>query len=334
MEILKTKPGDANFHLFTDLPKHLYPSGSIRHKESENINPEFLDTCYVFTIDKQPVARLALYNNPYLSYNQKKTACLGNYECVKNTALSNDVIAFAIDEAKKKDADFLIGPMNGSTWDNYRFSTHHDTANFLLEPYHHLYYNDHFLNIGFKPIANYTSSMVCNIVCDQEDIVNREHEFIKLGVTIRPINMNDYETELKKLYPFISAAFKNNFLYTPITWETFRNKYIDAAKIINPEYVLIAEDATKNTIGFIFSYDDLYNLEEKCLVVKTVARDISRQWSGLGHVITNRVVRLIKSKGYASIIPAFMIKEATSSGLSTDFSGTTYKDYSLYGKEI
>lgn len=334
MEIVKTKPGDANFHLFETLPKLLYAPDSIRHKQSETINNEFLDACYVLIVNNEPNARLAVYNNPYLIYKGKNSACLGNYECIDNNEIAKKIIAFAIDEVKKTGNEYLIGPMNGSTWDNYRFSLHHEHPNFLLEPYHPIYYNDHFLNSGFKPISNYSSSIDRDMPCDHEEVSKLEDKFRDSGIKIRNINMNDYDKELKKLYNFTSSSFKSNFLYTPISWETFSSKYKSVAKIINPEYFLIAEDSVGNIIGFIFCYDDLFNPTEKSLVIKSLARDASKKWSGLGHVLVNRIIRLVKSKNYQSVVHAFMIEQGTSTSTSNHFLGKKYKKYTLYGKEI
>lgn len=334
MEIISTQPGDKNFHLFEGLIKQLYPENSIRHTQSESINKEFLTSCFVLTVNDEPKARVTLYNNPNLTYNAQKSMCIGNYECVDDHAIAEHLLKFITNEAKKTGAEFLIGPMNGSTWDNYRFSTHHDYPIFLLEPYHHLYYNQQFTEAGFSPISQYTSSIDTELECNHPDILKRETELLSEGVVIRSINMNDYEGELKKLYPVITNSFKSNFLYTPIKWETFLKKYLEAGKIINPEYVLIAEDKQGDIIGFIFAYDDLYNRTQKCLVVKTLARHESKQWSGLGQVLSNKVVNNVKNKGYTSLIHAFIISHGTSRGTSEKFHGKVFKNYALYGKSI
>lgn len=334
MEIITTLPGDKNFQLFEKLPTLLYPANSIKHKQTEGINKEFLVACYVLIDNNEVKARAALYNNPHLLYHSKKAVCLGNYECVDDTNVSTTFLNFIENEAKKLSALFLIGPMNGSTWDNYRFSVHHDYPNFLLEPYHHLYYNKQFEAIGFSPISEYSSSIDYELPFDYPDLLKREAELIVAGVKFRNINMDDYLGELKKLYPFITNAFKSNFLYTPIKWETFSAKYLEAAKIIKPEYVRIAEDKNGNLIGFVFCYDDLFNTTEKSLVVKTLARNESKEWSGLGQVICNPIVRDVKTKGYTSMVHAFIIKQGTSRGTSEKFLGKVYKNYVLYGKAL
>ncbi|WP_114784118.1 hypothetical protein [Botryobacter ruber] len=334
MHILHTTPGDANFYLFEELPKRLYPADSLRHTQSDNLNQEFLDTCFVLTVDGEPKARAALYRNPNLVYEGKQAACVGNYECVEEEEVAEAMLNYVAGKAMEAGAAYLLGPMNGSTWDNYRFSSHHSHANFLLEPYHHLYYNQQFAATGFSPVARYTSSLDTDVVCDHPAIVKREAELMAAGVTFRPIHMADYEGELARLYPFITGAFKSNFLYTPISWESFRKKYLEAARIITPDHVLLAEDPERNIIGLIFCYDDLYNTSEKSLVVKTLARHESKEWAGLGQVLGNQIMRAAKAKSYRSLIHAFTIATGASTVTSKTFHGNVYKSYTLYGKEL
>ncbi len=334
MQIIQTLPGDENFHLFESIPKLLYPANSIRLLQPDSINHEFLSDCFVLLTNGTPQARAALYNNPQLSYKGLQSACIGNYECTDNNQAAEQLLNFVFSKAKNNGAQFITGPMNGSTWDNYRFSTHHDFANFLLEPYHHLYYNKQFSDAGFRRIAEYTSSLETELESNHPDVLKRETELLNEGVIIRNIDMSDYEGELKKLYPVISSSFKSNFLYTPIKWETFLKKYLEAAKIINPEYVLIAENTQGEIIGFLFAYDDLFSKSEKRLVVKTLARNEARQWSGLGQVLANRVVNTAKTKGYQSLVHAFIIEQGTSRGASEKFHGKVYKNYVLYGREL
>jgi hypothetical protein len=301
----------------------------------------------------KPVARLAVYANPNLRYNDLKTVTFGNYECIADTQAAQQLFEAAIAVARETGAEYVIGPMNGSTWDNYRFSAHHDHPNFLLEPYHHLHYNDQFATAGLDIISRYTSQLDQTMQCNDPAVVQRGRELEERGVVIRSIDMADFEGELRRLYPFISEAFQTNFLYSPIEWEAFRNKYLEAAPIIDPRYVLIAEDAARNPIGFIFAYRNLYDrvtvrdhsLEnERCspegfvsvaqLVIKTVARSFDRRWSGLGHVLGNTVIAAAKAQGFTSVIHAFMIEAGTSTGVSQNFKGNSYKNYRLYGRSI
>ena len=333
-EIIHTMPGDANFYWFDDLPKQIYSKEIIQLRGSDTLNLEFLKTCLVLLDHGIAKARLALYKNSNLTYHNQKAMSIGNYESVDDLELSKFLLDFAFSEAKLYGVQFIIGPMNGSTWDNYRFSQHHLAPNFLLEPYHYLYYNQQFIHAGFSTIASYTSSFDSKIFYDIDAVLKREKELKALGLQIRSIDLNHIEDELSNLYPFILEAFSNNFLYTPIAFETFKNKYLEALKLMDSKYVLIAEDSTNQIIGFLFAYKDLFDTSSKTLVVKTVARNSQKQWAGLGLVLGNHLVRIAAKNGFTQLIHAFMINEATSSQLSKTFSGNIYKNYVLYGKAI
>ena len=327
-------PGDEAFHLFTDLPKTLYPAGSIRHQQKDTVSREFLHACYVLIENGAIKARAALYDNPHLLFEGKKAACVGNFESTEDPEIAAELLKYIEKEATNLGADYLIGPMNGSTWENYRFSLDHDHPNFFLEPFHHLYYNELFVTAGFVPISRYSSHIEKDLPCDYPDVLKREKELEENGMTIRGIDLLNFDSELERLYPFTAGAFSENFLYTPADRDSFKAKYTEAAKIINPEFVLIAEDKDRNIVGFIFCYDDLFNTSEKSLVMKTLARNPSEEWKGLGQILGNRIIRLMNEHGYQSQIHAFMIDSGVSTHTSRKFHGTNFKTYALYGKEL
>lgn len=330
--IIQTRPGEKDFHLFEELPASVYPGESIRLKQSDNINKEFLHSCYVMTEDSKPVARLALYFNPSLSYNSRSAACIGNYECIDDASAAAELIHHAEETAKKNAFSYIIGPMNGSTWDNYRFSTHNDHPNFFLEPYHNLYYNTHFTSSGYKPVANYISLIDRTMNYDFPAVHAREQELRDMGVKFRNIDLDDYAGDLKKIHAFSMEAFRNNFLFSPLRHETFAGKYLPLQRFIRPEQVIIAEHEG-NMAGLVFCVNDLYS-EEPVLILKTIARSKSRTYSGLGNVMGNMITRYAKENGYKAVIHAFIFDANISHTLSKEYSGESYKHYLLYGKEL
>jgi len=332
MKIIKTNPGDTNFHLFEDLPKEIYPIDC--PWTETRINEDYLKSCYVLLANKKPKARLAVYQNPELSYQKKPIVCIGNYECVNNINYAETLLTEIEKDVKSLGAKMIIGPMNGSTWDDYRFSTNRYENHFILEPYHHLYYNDQFKKSGFLAIQKYFSSIDRKLQMDTPPILKREQELLDQGMSIREIDLLNFNNELKQLYPFIKNAFKQNFLYSNITWDYFKNKYGKIHQLIDPKFVLLAEDLDKNIIGVFFCIIDLFNTKEKSLVIKTIARDPQKKWKGLGSVLGNQVYRNAKVHGVKSIIHAFMKEEGMSVQLSKTYSGKISKHYSLYGKEI
>src|SRR5665213_3671379 len=224
-EIVRTQPGDNNFSSFENFPKEIYLEDSIVFKVPESMNYEYLEAGYLLILNGKVQCRAALYNNPHLQYRQKKACSIGNYESVDDQGLSAGLLTHIASEAKNLGAEYLIGPMNGSTWDAYRFSTHHGHPHFFLELYHHLYYKDHFSNSGFAVIASYYSSIQTDLKFNSPAVVRREQQLKQAGVKFRNINLNEYENELEKVFAFNALGFKSNFMYTPISKDDFMRKY-------------------------------------------------------------------------------------------------------------
>jgi len=333
-EIIRLQAADKDFELFSELPAALYPSGSLRFALPEDLNTDYLLAAYVLRANGRAKARAALYSNPHLQFAGQKCLCLGNYESADEPELAQRLLRHCCEEAKKLGAEYILGPMNGSTWNHYRFSLHHDSPGFFPEPYHHLYYNDHFKQAGFTGIARYFSSIDTIMRFDRPEVMERERELSAAGVRLRAIDLREYENELSRLFDFSLLAFRNNFLYTPVSRETFIRKYAETKKIIDPRFVLLAEDNNGNLIGYFFCLHNFFNTKEKQLVVKTIARNPDRKWKGLGQVMANSIYKAAVQEGYSSVIHAFMIEGGTSTPTSAAFSGTVFKNYMLYGKKI
>lgn len=332
--IHETGPGHPDFHLFTELPRHIYPADSIRRKTPDSIPTDFLRASFLVMDGANAVARASIYDNPRMEYAGHHAFSVGNYECADRADYAEVLLAHITSTVKSWAGKQLIGPMNGSTWEGYRFLADHQSPLFFTEPYHHLYYNAQFKAAGFEPVAHYYSNIDRDMELDIPEILARERELYAAGVTIRPIGLSNFEAEIGRVYDFNLLAFKTNFLYTPISREAFMKKYLQTRTYINPELTLLAEDVAGNLVGYFFCIHDFYNTESKTLIVKTLARHPDPQWRGLGHVIGNVIYRKAVELGYTRAIHSFIYEQGTSTKLSTHFSGTHYRNYILYGKHI
>ncbi|SDF87542.1 hypothetical protein SAMN04487996_11366 [Dyadobacter soli] len=334
IKISETGPGLPDFHLFTELPRSIYPPDSIRLRTPEYISTDFLRSCFLLKDGDNVVARASVYDNPLLQYAGRHAFSIGNYECANGNEYGAALLAHIDSVVKSWGGEHLIGPMNGSTWEGYRFLADNANPLFFTEPAHHLYYNTQFKAAGFGPIAQYYSNIDSGLEPDNPEILARERELLAAGVTIRPIDLANFETEIGRVFDFNLLAFSTNFLYTPIGREAFMKKYLQTKAYINPELTLLAEDAEGNLIGYFFCIHDFYNTKSKCLIVKTLARHPDPQWRGLGHVVGNVIYRKAVELGYTSAIHSFIYEQGTSTKLSTNFSGTNYRNYVLYGKHL
>lgn len=322
--------------LFDGIPQSIYPPDSLRLKQRDSVNMEYIYKTLVAISKNIPSARLVIYNNPHLKYENERAACIGNFESIDNADVSCELLnkAFQIIKEELK-INYVIGPMNGSTWDNYRFSVHHHSPNFFLEPYHHLYYNNLFIAAGFMPLSKYVSAIDTELHHSADKNLLLEEKLKQGGVVFRPMDFDNYENEIERVFDLCTRAFKNNFLYTPISIDVFKEKYLAVKPFISPDFIQLAEDNNSgNLIGFIFALNDLNNPERKSLIIKTLARENKKQWAGLGGIMVNNIVKKAADNKYKSVIHAFMIENAASANISKSFTGSIYKNYILYGKKL
>lgn len=334
MTILLTYPEKENFHLFVECVENIYQESDWKIKKSEAVPRCYLNNCLVLIKNNKALARASIYLNPDLTYQNKKTACIGHYECINDIEVAcffhQQIEAYC----KELQMEFIIGPMNGSTWENYRFNVQHYDALFFTEQLQADYYNDFFTDWGMSTISNYFSSKTKQLDFTFPGMKDLENYFKDLKVSIREIDLEKYALELEKLHTFLLEAFKTNFLFTPINKADFINKYLQYKAFIDRRFVLIAEDENQHIVGVIFCIQDIYNTQEKSLIIKTIARNSAKKWQGLGHLLGQKIYKLAHQQGFQSVVHAFIKEEGTSPKISKNFLGTSFKKYKLYGKDL
>lgn len=334
IEIIETKDAKEIKILSEKLLKNLYKDNILEQKLQENPCNEFFLSHYFLSENNEILAYLALYHNENLKFENKKTFTFGNYEAIENTEIAQILINHAINETKNKNGEYLIANMQGSTWNNYRFSLNNDFPNFFLEPYHPIYYNQHFINTGFEVIQRYFSSIDQAMQYDNVVILEQEKAFLVMGVRIRNIDLDNFASELQQIFRFSLQNFAQNFLYTPIQEYVFVEKYLPLKPFLRPDLILIAEDNKGNIIGVFFAVPDVFDQTQKTLIIKSIVRHEGQEWKGLGHVIGNVLYRNAKKNGFTQVIHAFMRENGFSTQISKNYSGKIYKNYALYGKSI
>ncbi len=331
---IKTYPGEENYHLFSDVPKYLYPEGSLRFVYGNEPVEHHLVGCYVYYSDQKPLGRFALYFNEELSFKNLKTLCIGSYECIDDQHVANIILERAKNEAKFSGGEYLLGPMEGSTWNNYRFSTDHKGRNFFMEPYHHLYYNDQFKKAGFIEIAHYVSNLINPISFDAERLEKLDKRFKEQGAIIRHIDVDHLENELDKIAQFSNEAFKENFLFSPIDPSLFVKKYGKLKEYFVPEFIWMIEDAQGELHALMFALHDYCDASNETVIIKTVARKENSPYRGVGTYLVDKLIAKAMQRGYKKAIHAFMLETNDSMVISARYNHKGQKSYSLYGIEL
>lgn len=325
---------DPDCHFFTDLVKEIYAPDSQRFLRGNDPIATFLEGCYLLEKDGKKIGRFALYENPHLKHEDQIACCIGSYECIDDLEMSQLLLSKAVERVKELRYSYLLGPMEGSTWNNYRFSDHNDFPNFFMEPYHHSYYSDQFKAFGFSVIGEYVSNIDEEVSVPNKDINSFEEYYKARGAQFRFLRMNDLENDLRKIARFSNDAFQHNFLFTPIDEEDFVEKYMRIKAYFDPALVMIVEDEHNEIEALSFSIKDHNVSRGKSLIIKSLARRNDSKLRGIGAYLIQKTYQLARDNGYDNVIHAMMIKDNASKKISENYHGADYKSYSLFGLEI
>jgi hypothetical protein len=274
-----------------------------------------------------------------LSY---KTACIGHYY-VDSTKTALALLEYAQIELRKAGAQFVIAPMDGNTWRNYRLTSDmFDTAAFFLEKITPSQWCDDFQTAGFERIAQYHSALAENLHYDEKVAKLWEARFAQDALDhhqayrLNSLDMQNIDEALKEIYMLSLKGFRNNFLYTDISYPEFAEIYRPILPYVVPELVQLAY-FNDRLIGFAFGIPDyaqkIRGETIDTLVLKTALRDPAAQFRGLGAFLIWNSHRLAHTHGYKKLISAFMHEQNVSLRLALK-SGRLIRNYALYGKAL
>mgnify|MGYP000887766328 CR=1 FL=1 len=333
-KIVRCKPGDDVFESFVSLTDLVYTKEVASAKKIQKVNSSFLFNAYVAFKNNTAVARCILFNNPYLKYESKRAFCFGYFEALNEPVCVNQMLSEVEKDATSAGASWLIGPMNGSTWDDYRLDAESEHPSFFLESRYPAYYHTLLQKAGFSSIARYVSHRDSDGNVHEERIARTEALFNGAGVTFRNIDLEHYEDELIKLHHFCMSAFRNNFLFTPVSLRDFVEKYMKIKPAIDPRFVILAENRNREMVGVIFCLHNFNDKQEKGLIIKTIAKHPSFRYGGMGPLLGTLIKKKALECGYCYLLHAFMIDFNASRSLSEHFAGRPIREYYLYAKNL
>jgi GNAT superfamily N-acetyltransferase len=281
----------------------------------------------------KPVARVGIYVNPYLRWEEEDVITLGAYACNNDDQAAQTLLGAALEfiQTKWPECQHVIGPMDGSTWENYRFALPSDHAPFVLEPINPPWYPQHWEKMGFQVLKKYKSNQA---EFGPEQYTNLEQAklfFEQKGLIFRHFDALHVEEELNRLAEFNLAAFHDAFLITPIEKVVFVEKYQKIVPLLRPELIWIAEDNGR-ICGLFFAIPDYLDAQKRTVVVKTLARLPDARYKGLGEYLAALWVNTAIEAGYTRMIHALMRDDNASVRTSGKFWGESFREYVLYGR--
>ena len=234
LQLIKSSDLNVLKTLSEHLLYNIYSSEDLKNKKDGNFNPEYLLFVLFVLRSDIPIGRIAVYENSHIRFAANNALLFGNFECIAD----NDVVGLLFKEVERFANDngyfSLIGPINGSTWDNYRLPLESGYPRFFTEEIFKNYYSRLLEDNKFEMLAEYYSTIISNLNTIVNDTVQtRDMLLNSSGLKVRSISKENFVEDIEMIYHFSMEAFSRNYLFSPISKSYFIEKYLPLKQIID-----------------------------------------------------------------------------------------------------
>jgi|AGTN01.2.fsa_nt_gi hypothetical protein len=293
------------------------------------------DQTWIAEAEGEISGHVSIWYSKVPQLGRSKVGYIGHFYAA-NPIVASHVLHKASRLLEKEGCQQAIGPIDGNTWRKYRLVIESDgTPPFLLEPINPLEFASYFESAGFNIVAKFRSAMVDVKEQFDKDADEIQARLKEAGVTVRTINLRDFDAELTKIHATACDSFKGNFLYSPISLEEFLTRYRATLPMVHPELILIAE-RDQQPVGFVFAlpHGPRSGSEPNTLVLKTLARVDDPSLKGLGRLLVHTCHKNAARQGYKKMIHALYKEDNVSSTYSDDPEAKIIRRYALFAKTL
>ncbi len=202
----------------------------------------------------------AIRNNNYLEFTGDQAGFFGFFDVVEDYEVARTLLDTAADWLRAEGLERVIGPTNLSTNETCGVLIENfEEPPFVLTTYNYPYYGEFLERYGF---VKHTDLLSYDLYTDKLDpkleavAAQLEARLARRGITIRTLNMKDFDREVEKFLPVYNAAWDQNLGFVPMTEAELRQMGKDLKMALDPEFVFFAEKDGK-TIGVALSVPNL-----------------------------------------------------------------------------
>ena len=256
----------------------------------------------------------AIIDRNHNRFHEEEAGFFGFFESENDPDVARALIGRAREWVHDRGAKFLRGPVNPST--NYECGMlidGFDSPPMVMMTYNPQYYPGLMDQAGLvkaKDLYAYLSN--ANTISTQK--INRvaDKALSTAGVTVRPINMKDFDGDVAKVWEVYGAAWARNWGFVPMSREEFFQMGKEMKMILKPELVLIGE-VGRRVVGFALALPD---------VNQALKRANGKQFpTGLLKILYYQ--RLIKN---VRVLALGVVEEYRTSGLAAGFYATLVRN--------
>lgn len=306
-----------------------------------NVSPEeraaHLPDCTLLLIDHGSlVARCSCWWRGTPVHEGTALGVIGHYAAA-DVDSGVALLVRACDVLASKGCATAVGPMDGNTWRRYRFIVERGSEPaFFLEPDNPDDWPRHWARAGFAELARYTSAVNDDLSRHDPESDAARARLTAAGFTIRAFDSSRADAELRRIFTLSLSAFRQNFLYTPISEQEFIAQNRAVLPHVRPDLFLLAERDDR-LMGFLFCVPELLRAQRgaaaETMIIKTLAVDPSIRGIGLGGVLVEMGQRTARELGFGRAIHA-LIHDTNVSRKMSDRYARSIRRYALFSRSL
>lgn len=286
--------------------------------------------------DGRAAARCGLWWRNVPTHPPHTLGVVGHYFAESSEA-GAAVLHAACERLTSERCSLAVGPMDGSTWQRYRFVTDRGSEPpFFLEPDNPDDLPAHWTAAGFAPFARYHSAVTSDLGTRDPRSAETERRLADRDIRVRPLALADFDAELARIHPLASACFADNFLFSPISAAEFVAEYAPVRAFLRPELVMLAE-LGEELVGFLFAVPNLLQARGggrvDTAVAKTMAVHPAHAGLGLGAYLMDRLHAAAHTLGFRRVIHALYHADNRSGRISRR-TADVIRTYTLFARGL
>ena len=228
---------------------------SNKHPFYEHATTQF----FIAKKNRNIVGRIAgIVDHEHNRVHQEKTGFFGFFETVDDYSIAEKLLNSARSWVKDQGMQVFRGPVNPSqNEDCGLLIDSFDSPPVIMMPYNPRYYVDFIQRFGFNKVMDLNAYFIDSEKPPPEKLI-RVAEAIrkKQNLTVRPINMKDFDNEAKKVWYVYNNAWSKNWGFVPMTENEFKHLAHNLKSVVEPEIALLAE-IDGQPIGFSLALPDI-----------------------------------------------------------------------------
>lgn len=303
---------------------------------------------------REPVARCSAIINHRYREEGELLGFIGYFEARDCYAAAEAVLDEALQWLRSRGIRRIRGPINGSTYQSYRFMTQgFDREPFFLEPYNPAHYPAFWERFGFQVCREYVSS-VTDSHATAERLVREYRRTVGSGYTTRPFDLQRFDDDLRLMFDLSTRSFTGAWMWRPVDFPEFQEQYGGMRAILDPalcHFMFKGEEP----VGFIFGLPDVgpairamggdrdwgarlrfaFNRgRARRALLKTLGVVPGRRMGSQALALCHLFHVAAAERGYAMTVHALMREDNPSLRMSDSRGGEPFKRYALYQLDV